>query len=518
MAVPPITYAQLLETNNLIQQNADECYYLCVFRTVQESKLFPVPSYMMLSYVNCFYRYPGLLRKIEEHMSAEEAGDRARISGMKITAPVMEWGLANFYLLGREWLINLGMIRPEDAVEDVVYVLDFWKRFQLAWHRNNAHLIAVQAGHRSQIFGEAQLQVFHADLYDCVEGDELHGAAQSFLATVSQYTFLVSCESRCGLNNHGPYKLGEDRELLVRDFLDLAESSYPWLDGVAAAVPYNNLTVPMATKGLHFNWIDDWGSFDSVPEFQGHHLTGVGLYTSDPLTDGMSPVGMGSREELIRTFRELDAVIKDAMGKLWQRFASYSRDQLMDAGAIVYYATLKDVAHIAGCYDPADWVHIDPRADRLRPLLNDEFGRDVLGELVGYISNPSQRLTDYAMMMHSNKPSRVYSLIPYSILETGDYTKSVGGVEPGMSYIPPKADRYRTSHGVFGIDELNARARAFRPKEISGAYRYLCDTWIKYNSHTPLANDYYKHVQTTSRNLKGKGAGLSRADIETLRK
>jgi len=31
------------------------------------------------------------------------------------------------------------------------------------------------------------------------------------LAAVSQYGFLVSCESRVTLNNSGPYKLAPDR-------------------------------------------------------------------------------------------------------------------------------------------------------------------------------------------------------------------------------------------------------------------------------------------------------------------
>jgi len=43
------TYAQLLETNNLIQNCGDETYWLCVTRTVQGSKLFPVSPYILLS-------------------------------------------------------------------------------------------------------------------------------------------------------------------------------------------------------------------------------------------------------------------------------------------------------------------------------------------------------------------------------------------------------------------------------------------------------------------------------------
>ncbi|MDQ1506717.1 MAG: hypothetical protein QOD57_4444, partial [Actinomycetota bacterium] len=74
------TYAELLEANNLIRRASDINWWLCQYRTVQESALFPVPAYMMLSYLNAYYRYPELLRKIEEVMPAEELGDRARES------------------------------------------------------------------------------------------------------------------------------------------------------------------------------------------------------------------------------------------------------------------------------------------------------------------------------------------------------------------------------------------------------------------------------------------------------
>lgn len=511
-----LDYAQLLETNNLLQINGDECYWLCVTRTVQESKLFPVPSYMMLSYAMAFYRYPALLKKIESHMSAEALGDRMRNLGVRAQAVSM-WGLPCFYLLGREWLINLGVIRPQDAAEDVAYILDFWKRFQLSWRRNHGHITAKEAGHRAQILPERQLQVFHADLYDCAEGDELHEAAHTFIASASQYAFLIACESRISLHNHGPYKLAENREMLVRDFMNLSECGLPWLDGVAAEVPYNNLSVTMAVKDCHFNILDDWGSFEAEPEFKSQHLCGVGLYTSDALTDGFVPVGMGSADELAATFRDLNDKVKDATTKLWRRFAGYSRDQMLDAGAITYYAIIADLAHIAGCFDPDDWMQVDARSERFRPLLNDEYGRDVLGTLcVG--AGPSHQLNDYMMMQHSDAPQRIFSPIPYSILKDGDYAPTVGGLEPGLTYLDKKQDRYRTSAGVIGIDEYNRRTAAHTPPTETDDYRYLCETWVKYHHDSEAADALYKLQQKGSRNLEGKGAGLRRADIEALRK
>jgi hypothetical protein len=512
-----ISYAQLLETNNLIQICSDETYWLCVTRTVQESKLFPVPAYMMLSYLMAFYRYPSLLRKIESRMLAEEIGDRARNMGMKIQNPSMGWALPGFYLLGREWLINMGLLKPTDAIEDVIYVMDFWKRFQLSWHRNDGHITNKEFGHRAQILPESRLQVFHADMYDCKYGDELHQAAQAFMASASQYGFLISCESRISLHNSGPYKLADDRELLIRDFMDLSESDFPWLDDVAKGVPHNNITVTMAVKDCHFYLVDDWGSFESEPGFKAEQLVGVGLYTSDNLSDGYMPLGMDSREELIKTFKSLNDKIKDATTQLWKRIAGWKRDQMIDAGAITYFAIIKDLAHVAGVYDVDDWMKIDERAERFRPLLNDEFSRDALGELVGLVSHPSQQVMEYTMAQHSNKPNRMYTSIPYSILKGEPYTVTSGPVYPGVTFLSEKKDAYNTTRGTITLAEYNKLSQEIVPPLLAEKYRYLCDNWIKYHAGTPLADDLYKVDQTHSRRLKGKGSMLKRADIEKLR-
>ena len=59
------TYADLLRLNAWIRKNSDTWYLHCTTRTVQESKLYPVPAYMTLSYFQAYYRFPELLRKIE---------------------------------------------------------------------------------------------------------------------------------------------------------------------------------------------------------------------------------------------------------------------------------------------------------------------------------------------------------------------------------------------------------------------------------------------------------------------
>ena len=204
------------------------------------------------------------------------------------------------------------------------------------------------------------------------------------------------------------------------------------------------------------------------------------------------------------------------MAGLWKKIAGWSRDQMMDAGALTYYAIFKDIAHIAGCYDPDDWIKIDERAERFRPLLNDEYSRDVLGEIcVG--SGPGHQLNDYTMMMHNDTPSRIYSHIPYSILLDGDYAPTVGGIRPGITYLDEKKDAYRTFVGTIGYEEYNERVRNFKPETHKDESRFFCETSVKYQFDTPQADALFKLYQKHSRYLSGEGAGLRRDDVEALR-
>jgi hypothetical protein len=68
-------------------------------------------------------------------------------------------------------------------------------------------------------------------------------------------------------------------------------------------------------------------------------------------------------------------------------------------------------------------------------------------------------------------------------------------------------DRYRTSAGTLTLDEYNRRAREFTPALCTDKYRFLCETWVKYNHHTALANELYELEQRESRTLRGRGTG-----------
>lgn len=520
MAATKLSYADLLQANNIMRCQGEETLFLGITRTVQESKFFPVSAYVMLGYLNAFYRYPTLLRKVEAQMSPEDLADRIRNVNTKLKSMGTNWCMPNFYLLGREMLINMGVIRPQDAAEDVAYVLDFWRRYQLAWRRDDGHLTNLEGGHRSQVIPERQVQVMHADMFDCVEGDDLHEAAINFTAAISQYAVLIACESRVCMTNHGPYKLAEDRELLVREFFDLGQGDLPWLDDIADDLDFSRLTLATAVKDTHFYIVDDWGSYESQPEYKAENLVGVGLYTSDDLSETHTPVGMGSREELTAKLNDYAQKLKDVTTRLWERFAGYHREQLMDAGALTYFAIIRDFAHVAGVYEHDDWFTIDERADRFRALLNDEYGNEILGALFVPLSLNSHQVSEYQMMRHSGLPKRTYSPIPYTVLQTeeDDYVASVGSeLSPGVTYLPAKVDRYFTTRGTMTGAELNQATRDFTPRLFTDELRFLDDSWVKYNYDSPRASALYEVDQAGSRVLAGQGPGLHRDDVERLR-
>jgi hypothetical protein len=197
--------------------------------------------------------------------------------------------------------------------------------------------------------------------------------------------------------------------------------------------------------------------------------------------------------------------MKEATIKLWARMAGWSREQLVDAGALMYFAIIKDLAHVAGVFEVEDWFEIDPRAERFRPLLNDELADTILGELVGSISLPTQQISPFGMMQHSNRPARVLTPLPYSVLAGDDFVPSVGGIERGSTLLEPKVDRYRTCRGVIGLKEYNRAAREFTPESCKLPYRYLCETWVKYHAQDPRCAELYRLEQAHSRELKGRG-------------
>jgi len=508
------SYPQVLDANVFARKAADSFYWQCTTRTVQESKLFPVNPYISLSYLNAWYRWPELLRKIDAAMPAEDIGDRARNVGSYVSTITMGL-IPQFYLGGRQILMDMGMLKPTDAIDDIMFVLDFGRRVNMGYHRAHAHTFASDANQRSQIMTERQAQVFEADAIGVKPGDRLLTSFNHFMATVSAYGFLSHCECRLSFNNHGPYKV-PGGEMIVRDLIDLGECDYPWMDGVAGPLEYNNLTVPVIMNDTHFHIMDDWGSFEATPSYDAANIRAIGLYTSDYLSDGYIPVHMDSASDLADYLDHVNEQMLEATTEMWKMMAGWTRDQMIDSGLLVYYGVLKDLAHFAGVYDQEEWFTVDERVQRFKPLFNDEYGNSLIAEIVGFVSLKTQNLSDYHMAKYSNARGEMWTPVPYSILVDDEWTSTVGPFRPGSTSLPQKTGKYTTTRGKLTQDEANKLASEFQPSWWDLRH-YDDDAWIKWHPYDPRARELYKRTHASSYALREKEADVTQADVEELR-
>jgi hypothetical protein len=473
------SYPDLLKANHYLQKAADSFFFQCTTRTVQESKLFPVNPYIALSYLQAWYRWPELLRKIDAAMPAEEIGDRARQVGSYVNTITMGL-IPQFYSGGRQILMDMGMLKPTDALDDVMYVLDFGQRVNLAYHRSYGQTIPSDAGQRNQVHTERQTRAFEEAAVGVTPGDRLHTSFNKFMAALSAYGFLSHCECRLSFNNHGPYKLADGNEMLVRDALDLAECDYPWMDGVASPVDHNNLTVSVIMKDTHFHMVDDWASFEATPSYDTGNMVAVGLYTSDFLSDGYIPIHMDNPSDLADYLEHLTGDLEEATAGMWKMMAAWSRDQMIDAGLLVYAGVLKDLAHFAGVYEQDEWFKVEERAQRFKPLFNDEYGGALIAEIVGLVSLSTQNRSPYHMAKFSGERGDMWTPIPYSVLADDEFTETVGPIRSGSTSLPEKTAKYTTTRGKLTQDECNRFAREFH----SAAHdlrHYDDDTFVKFH-------------------------------------
>lgn len=525
-----LTEEQLLKVNRFLQKSDDVLIHNCLTRTAQESKLFPIMPYLLLNFFEAYYRFPDQLRRASEVISPEDAGHRARNATCNLSR-LTSWCIPNFYVNARTELIKLGLVRPEDNLEDLWLIVDWYERFAGAYHRNNAHIWTLEAWETSQDHEERVLQTFEADAFEADEA--LREAAARFVAVGTQYAFLVHCESRVGLQGAGPYRLGGQRLMHTRDFLNLSECDFSWLDGIATDVPYNNLTAVLITDGVAVE-VNDWGSVYTTPESYQDRILGVGLYTSDFLTDRYVPVGMDSRQDLTDTLDSLTESLKDATRKLYRRFAEMTFDQMVEAGIYTYFQAAADVAHMAGTYEQAEWELIDDRTRRVWELYNEEYALDAYVSNFAMVDGRTAAQSEYYLAPvayrlwrngggQGDLPSagRARELVPAHVLTDHDYPRRAcpnGFADVnGSSSLPAKTGKYTFVRGRLAQDEMNQAAREWSSPLLEAPWRNVDDTSVKWRWDDPQVDALYRYTQESSRLLRDRGSALLRADIDRIR-
>jgi len=331
--------SRLERVNSLLEAINPVSARLVAERTGYSSQLVPVTPYVAVSVVEAFHRYPDAVKAITAAMSPEEIGEAARKPGCQANS-VFLWGVANFWLLGRN---VMNMVDPSlDSVDLAHTVLDFWARVSQAY-RGGGQLHAADAGNQIMVLE-------HPDLEALAEGtigldSQRRESVRRLNATLINHLFLLYFDTRVGHGDTGPYHLPDGRTMLVRDYHRLGPSDF-WWSGVAADMPYSSLTAALVLDPQVDVAINDFGTAITNPENYLENLIGFGLFTTD--SGSLVPV-------LEEEFPVLADAARLAQRQHYRDIVAMDRDDKIACGAYVYFTFLRPFAEIAGVADTIDW-------------------------------------------------------------------------------------------------------------------------------------------------------------------
>ncbi len=310
-------------------------------RTALESALIPVTAYILVSGIECYRRYPDLIRAISAAATPEELGSAGRRPGNQIDA-VHLWSIANIPLVGRQVMAPFGLLDADSDLETMATILDFWSRAAAAF-RSDGHLQAWDAG--------STVPRYPAEVVDEVVAatgpldDGSRSSLQRLSGTLTSFLFLLYFDTRSGYQDTGPYPLPDGRTLMVRDFNRFGPGHFPWSHGVCERLGRSDLALAFVLDGVSFT-VDDWGTSRTDPVDYMARTVAAGVI--DTSGGRIEPV---PREE----WAPIAAAAKDAQRRLYRRIAAMDRKQKIDAGAYVYFTFLRPFAEVAGVADDLDW-------------------------------------------------------------------------------------------------------------------------------------------------------------------
>ena len=181
---------------------------------------------------------------------------------------------------------------------------------------------------------------------------------------------------------------------------------------------------------------------------------------------------MDNASELADYLDDQREKMEEATAEMWKMMAGWTpRADDRRRPARLLRRSLKDVAHFAGVYEQDDWFTVDERAQRFKPLLNDEYGNSAIAELVGLVS---LHLAEPQPAPHGaatpNARGEMWTPIPYSVLADDEWTAAR---RPDPAPAAPRCRRRprsdTTTQGKLTQDECNAAAKAFRSSALRPA-------------------------------------------------
>jgi hypothetical protein len=338
-------------------------------RTVFESELFGMNTYIIMAHLEDYLRMPQRMRTIAASMVPEDVARAGLPIGTKKNFICLV-AMPLHYLAGRELFIDLGELDRSSDLDDHLEVLNFWRRATIAL-RTDGVLANIDAEPKdsSRVLEGEQLESLTADLVPA--DDEVRSAVRKFGAQLMSYCFLENCDSRMAVCDTGPYPLGREGGILaLRELTTDANGDFPWTEGIRDLLPYHNFVIAYGLPGSVKMENNIWGTAWFTPTDYLKQLTHARVYITDNGTLQALPMA---------ELESVTAALRKAHKQLYLKFSEMSvRDRTICATQM-YAWKLKSWARAAGCFDDIDWELSSRVVSMFERLSDDDYALQLLG-------------------------------------------------------------------------------------------------------------------------------------------
>ncbi|MFT4043890.1 MAG: hypothetical protein QM673_12085 [Gordonia sp. (in: high G+C Gram-positive bacteria)] len=366
----------LAEWNDLIAEGGRAYKSELARRTVFESELFGMNTYIIMSMMEDYLRVPDRIRTISRYATPEALVRQGLPIGSKRSFINLA-AMPLHYLTGRELYVDLGENSLDQGLEDQLEVLRFWRRATIAM-RTDGVLFNMDAdpADSSHIVDAELLSTIVSQLQP--NDPSTTATVRKFAARLTAYAFLENCDARTAVCDTGPYDLGDHTFLALRELCCDADGDFPWLNGIRETLPEHNFVIAYRLPGTVRMDNNVWGTAWFTPSD----------YLSDVLATRIFAVRDGSLrgldpDEVV----ELTSHIRTAHRTLYARLAETNPEERNLYATQMYSWKLKSWARLAGCIDEIDWSISPSIADSYQRFRNP----DVALGLIGGIFVPADR-------------------------------------------------------------------------------------------------------------------------------
>lgn len=318
-------------------------------RTVFESELFGMNTYILMSMMEDYLRVPERIRTITQHASATEIVGRELSIGTK-KGFINTAAMPLHYLTGRELFVDLGENSLHDGLEDQLTVLRFWREATIAMRKDGV-LWNMDADPQDscRVIDDQTLEAICSELQPL--DDVVRASLRKMGARLTAYAFLENCDARTAVCDTGPYHLGDGTFLALRELSLDKYGEFPWLDGIREGLAHHQFVIAYRLPDSVEMDNNVWGTAWYQPSDYLSEVIEARVFVSDG--NGLQPLPGD----------EVDAVTSSVRGAhraLYQRLAETDPEERNLYATEMYAWKLKSWARVAGCYDEIDWT-VSPR-------------------------------------------------------------------------------------------------------------------------------------------------------------